>query len=114
MRPPIGNVVTYWLSAATVYGPAAFAAQYATQMTAALTQFITTFPIGGLNVDNQSNILPIDAIIGILYSCGSNAGVIYTRSVVNVTLNGTPNDLNLTSTGVAVGPTTTGIVIVGQ
>ncbi|MGA7122808.1 MAG: hypothetical protein WBY94_22095 [Polyangiaceae bacterium] len=99
---------------ATVYVPAAFAAQYATQMAAALSQYVTTFPIGGLNVDNQTNIMPIDAIIGILYSCGSNAGVIYTRSVANVTLNGTPNDLNLTSTGVAVGPITTGIVIVGQ
>ena len=99
---------------ATVYVPAAFAAQYATQMAAALSQYVTTFPIGGLNVDNQTNIMPIDAIIGILYSCGSNAGVIYTRSVANATLNGTPNDLNLTSTGVAVGPITTGIVIVGQ
>jgi hypothetical protein len=58
--------------------------------------------------------MPIDAIIGILYSCGSNAGVIYVRSVSNVTLNGTPNDLSLTSTGVAVGPITTGVVIVGQ
>ena len=100
--------------AATVYVPAAFAAQYATQMAAALSQYVTTFPIGGLNVDNQTNVMPIDAIIGILYSCGSNAGVIYVRSVSNVTLNGTPNDLSLGSTGVAVGPITTGIVIVGQ
>lgn len=106
-----GNVAT--LVAATVYVPASFVADYLTKMTAALTAYFTSFPIGGLNVDGLSNILPISAIEGILFSSGQSNGAIYTFSVAILTLNGAPNDLSLGPTGVAILGVLTGINVVG-
>jgi hypothetical protein len=100
---------------ATVYVPAAYVSTYTTALGIALPAYFASFPIGGLNVDNAVNVLPIGAIEGLLYAIGSvAAGQFYTRSVTGVLINGVPNDLSLTSTGVAVLGSTAGIVIVGQ
>jgi hypothetical protein len=99
--------------AATVYVPASFTGDYTTKMTAALTAYISSFPIGGLNVDGAVNVLPLGAIEGILYSAGQSAGVVYTLSVTGVTINASPADLALSASGVAILGTLAGIVVVG-
>lgn len=106
-----GNIAV--VVAATVYVPAAFTGDYTTKMTAAITAYFTSFPIGGLNVDGQSNVLPIGAVEGILFGAGQSNGIPYTLSVSSVTLNGTPNDVVLGATGVAVLGTLAGISVVG-
>jgi hypothetical protein len=101
--------------AATVYVPAAYVPTYTTALGIGLTAYFASFPIGGLNVDNALNVLPIGAIEGLLYALGSvAAGQFYTRSVTGVLINGVPNDLSLTATGVAVLGSPAGIVIIGQ
>ena len=103
---------------ATVYVPNALLITYTTAMQTALTSYLASFPIGGLNVDNASNVLPIGAIEGVLYAAGSvAAGQFYTLSVTGLTLNGVAQDLSLGTIGVAQLPSTNpfaGIVIIGQ
>lgn len=99
---------------ATVYVPKAFVSDYTTKMTAALQTYFTSFPIGGLNVDGQANVLPIGAIEGILYAAGQTAGQVYTLSVSGVTLNGAAVDLPLSPIGVAQLGSLAGITVVGQ
>lgn len=106
-----GNVAA--VVTATVYVPLSFVGDYTTKMTAAITAYFTSFPIGGLNVDAQSNVLPIGAVEGILFSAGQQNAAIYTLSVNNVRINGAPNDLVLGPTGVAVLGSLAGIVVVG-
>jgi hypothetical protein len=98
---------------ATVYVPAAKVADYITKMNAALGAYILSFPVGGLNVDNSANILPIGAIEGILFAAGQSNGVYYTQSVTNVTVGGAPVDLYLSPVGVATYSTLNGIQVIG-
>lgn len=106
-----GNVAA--VVAATVYVPASFVGDYTTKMTAALTAYFASFPVGGLNVDGQVNVLPIGAVEGILFGAGTQLGAPYTLSVTGVTVNGAPNDLSLGPTGVAVLGILTGIIVIG-
>lgn len=98
---------------ATVYVPIAFVSDYITKMTAALTTYFSTFPIGGLNVDGQVNVLPIGTVEGLLFASGQSSGQFYTQSVTGVTINAVPLDLVLTSVGVAVLGTLGGIQVIG-
>src|SRR5215469_319267 len=97
---------------ATVYVPKAFASTYAAAWPVALAAYFSAFPIGGLNVDNATNVLPISAIEGLLYAVGSSEGSIYTLSVNALTLNNVNADVALGTSGVAVLGTTT-INVVG-
>lgn len=100
---------------ATVYVPASYLSTYQTALQTMLASYFASFPVGGLNVDNATNVLPIGAIEGLLYAAGSVAsGQFYTRSVANVTINGVPQDLSLTAVGVAQLGSTAGIVVIGQ
>lgn len=98
---------------ALVYVPNAFVSQYIAAMTAALAAYFSSFPIGGLNVDSQQNILPIGAIEGLLFAAGTQGGSIYTLSVTAVAINGAQTDLALGATGVAQLGVLTGIQVVG-
>lgn len=100
--------------AATVYVPKAFVSDYTTKMTAAITAYFASFPIGGLNVDGASNVLPIGAVEGVLFASGQTSGQIYTLSVASVTLNGSPFDLPLSATGVAQLGSLAAITVIGQ
>jgi hypothetical protein len=98
-----------------VYVPSAFVGDYTTKMAAALQAYVTSvLPIGGLNVDGLSNVVPLGAIEGILYSAGQSNGQIYTLSVINVALNGVPFDLSLSPIGIATLGTLAGITVIGQ
>lgn len=110
----VSAVAVPFVISATVYVPAAFVADYLTKMTALLTTYFSSFPVGGVNVDNLSNVLPIGLVEGLLFSAGQSNGQTYTTTVSNVTLNGSPTDLALTAQGVAQLGTLTGITIVGQ
>ena len=99
---------------ATVYVPASFVSAYVASMTSILTAYVLALPIGGLNVDNALNVLPIGAIEGLLYAAGVNGTQYYTRSVANVLINGSPNDLVVGNTGVVTAPVLTGVTVVGQ
>lgn len=98
---------------AIIYVPAAFVTQYQTAVSTALAAYFASFPIGGLNVDGQTNILPIGAIEGLLYAIGQQGGQIYTLSVTAVTINGGAIDLQLGATGVAVLGSTAAIQVIG-
>jgi hypothetical protein len=96
----------------TVYVPAALVAQYQASMQSTMTAYFAGFPIGGLNVDAGTNLLPYGDIVGLLYSSGNQNGQIYTKSVFGVLVNGSTADVNMTSTGFPV-PNLTGITVIG-
>lgn len=101
---------------ALVTVPKAFTSDYTSKMTAALTAYFTTFPIGGVNVDFVSNVIPAGAVEGILYAAGQTSGQIYTISVAFLTLNGLGFGFDLaigTTTAVQLG-SLAGIIVVGQ
>jgi hypothetical protein len=98
---------------ATVYVPNALTGDYASKMTAALTAYFASFPIGGYNVDNANNVLPISAIEGLLFAAGQQSGSIYTVSVNGLQLNGQGSDIGVGSTGIAALGSLSGIQIVG-
>jgi hypothetical protein len=87
--------------AATVYVPAALVGAYQSQASIALGLYFATLPIGGLNIDNNSNVLPIDAIEGTLFAAGQANGAIYTINVYGLTLNGGSTDIVVGVAGVA-------------
>ena len=101
---------------ALVTVPKAFVGDYTTKMANALVAYFTSFPIGGVNVDFVSNVIPAGAVEGILYAAGQNAGQIYTISVAYLTLNGLGFGFDLaisTNTVVQLG-SLAGIIVVGQ
>lgn len=85
----------------TVYVPAALVSTYLASMTSTFAAFQAGFPIGGLNVDSGTNLLPYGDIVGLLYSSGNQNGQIYTKSVFGVLVNGSTADLYLSTTGFA-------------
>lgn len=99
--------------AATIYVPKAYVSQYQNAINNTVIAYIGAFPIGGINVDNQLNILPIGAIEGILFASGQQNGQFYVQSIFGLTLNGSANDLVLGATGVPTNPNLSGITIVG-
>jgi hypothetical protein len=96
----------------TVYVPIALVATYQASMQTTMTTYFAGFPIGGLNVDSGTNLLPYGDVVGLLFSSGNQNGAIYTKSVFNVLINGSAADLSLTSVGFPV-PNLTGIVVIG-
>ena len=102
--------------AGTVYVPNAFLSLYQTNLTNLFNSYFASFPIGGLNVDNNTNVLPIGAIEGLLWAAGANgSGGYFTLSTTGVTINGVAQDYSMTSQGVIDYPvSTSGIVVVGQ
>lgn len=87
--------------AATIYVPRALVGPYTAAATAILTTYLQTFPLGGLNVDGASNVLPLGSVEGLLFAAGQSiTGQFYTLSVTGVTLNGVAADLAIGTTGV--------------
>jgi len=72
--------------AGTVYVPLSQVAAYQAAVAAAITTWLGAIPIGGLNTDNGTNLLPYDDFIGILYAAGIAAGgtVSYVRGMTGV------------------------------
>jgi hypothetical protein len=85
---------------ATVYVPSYRVADYTAAIGNVLTAYFTSLPIGGVSSVEAQNIVPIDAVIGLLYAAGiTGAGqASYVTSVSGVTLNGEPEDLSVTAT----------------
>jgi hypothetical protein len=96
------NTVTVTPTVSAIYVPAAFVADYKTKVVLALAAFFANFPLGGINVDAATNILPISAIEGVLYAAGQQSGAIYTLSVSGLQLNGGLADISLGTPGNAV------------
>lgn len=102
--------ITQWAGTAsvvvagTVYVPVAQVQNYTAALQAAIAVYFATVPIGGVTNVEANNIIPIDAIIGLLYAAGiSGQGqASYVQSVTAVTLNGSPADLALTPTNIPV------------
>lgn len=104
------------LIAGTVYVPNAFVNTYQTNLTNLFNSYFASFPIGGLNVDTKTNVLPIGAIEGLLWAAGANGtGGYFTLSTTNVTINGVAQDYSMGAQGVLDYPvSTTGITVIGQ
>lgn len=85
---------------ATVYVPAFRVPDYTAAVGNTLAAYFAGLPIGGVSNVEAQNIIPIDAVIGLLYAAGIIGAnqTSYVTSVANVTLNGQPVDLQLTST----------------
>jgi hypothetical protein len=102
--------------AGTVYVPNAFVTTYQTNLTNLFNSYFASFPIGGLNVDTKTNVLPIGAIEGLLWAAGANgSGGYFTLSTTGVTINGVAQDYSMGAQGVIDYPVpTSGIVVMGQ
>jgi hypothetical protein len=100
----------------TVYVPLAMVSTYQSNLTNLFNAYFASFPIGGLNVDNASNVLPLGAVEGLLYAAGANGtGGYFTRSVAGVTINGLAQDYYMGASGVIDYPVpTSGIIVIGQ
>jgi hypothetical protein len=105
--PDLSNSTTIWATtvsvtvAATVYVPSYRVADYTAAIGNILTAYFSGLPIGGVTKVEAQNIVPIDAVIGLLYS-GGITGIgqsSYVASVSGVTLNGSATDLSVGSTG---------------
>lgn len=74
---------------ATVYVPAAQVTAYQSAVQTALTNYFAALPIGGLNTDAATNVIPTGAIEGVLYAAGSIAGApSYVRGITNLSVTG--------------------------
>lgn len=108
--PDDNGLTTQWAStlsvtvAGTVYVPVAQVAAYTAALQTALVAYFSALPIGGITGVEASNVIPLDAIVGVLYAAGVTqvGGASSVRSVSGVTLNGVTADLSVGATQVPV------------
>ena len=101
-------VATVWLPRSQ----ATAAAQAAIQL--AISQYFAALPIGGLSLPGlASNIIPLDAVIGVVNATAQANGL--SPSDVTVTLNGVPADFALTGSSYVaqLSPTTPTVNLIG-
>jgi hypothetical protein len=102
--------------AGTVYVPASQVGNYQAALSAVMSTYFATVAIGGVVNVESNNVIPIDAMIGLLYSAGipGQGQASYVRSISGVTLNGSPSDLAIPATNIpSLFAGISGITIVG-
>lgn len=88
----------------TVYVPAAQVQAYQISLAQVLLVYFTTVPIGGVINVETNNIIPLDAVIGLIYAAGiqGQGQKSYVQSATNVKINGTAADLSISPVDIPV------------
>ncbi len=108
--PDCLSEITQWAGSTTValtgtvYVPAAQVTSYQAALSAILATYFATVPLGGVVNVESSNVIPLDAMIGLLYSAGipGQGQASYVSSISGVQINGVASDLSISSTNIPV------------